>query len=103
LRQGADHQRFGQPGHAFQQAVAAGQEGHQHFFHGDALPHDHFGNFGLQPGQFGEQFFDGMFSKGYGWHERDLNPKLTQFKWESPSQWAKCSITGMNGGLGNGQ
>ena len=45
LGQRADQQGLGQPGHAFQQGVAAGEDGHQHLLDHLVLADDHLGQF----------------------------------------------------------
>ena len=43
LGERADHERLRQPGHAFQQAMAAAEEADEQFLHHLMLPHDHAG------------------------------------------------------------
>jgi len=56
---GADHQRLGQPGHADEQAVAAGQDREQELLQHIPLADDHLGRLGEQFTAGRGQPFDG--------------------------------------------
>jgi len=66
LRERFNQKRFGQPGRAGNQAMAAGKERNQQLLDHALLADDDFGQFGFNPGAAGDDLFDELFVAGLG-------------------------------------